>query len=435
MPKFSFTAIDSKTREPRNGTIDAPDRETAQRFLINKGAEVIGIAEVKEQRTVEDWLAMKRAVPLQSMVYFTRQMATLLNSGMPLLLSVQTLAENEENARLQRALLGVALQIEDGQPMQTAMRKYPDVFDTRYIAMVEAGDKSSHLDDAMLELATDLEKRASLEKSVKSASLYPKIVLGIAFLILSGLLVFIVPKFAQIFEDAVAGQPPDPDTGEKPDASLPKLTQIVVKMSEVLYPAGARDLAWMGQVALRFVGAAIVILVLRKIAKKILERPGPRYRFDNFKLHAPMKFGDLVTKLAIARFARSFASLLKSGMTQSEALPIVAETSGNAVISTALLEAEIAVSQGKSLSGTLERSGAFPLTVTKMIGVGEDTGDLDKMLEKIAEFYEAEVEVKIKGLTQLIEPLMIVVLGGMVGTVVIAMYMPMITIYEKVGAG
>jgi type IV pilus assembly protein PilC len=370
-------------------------------------------------------------VPLKNLVYFTRQLATMHRSGMPLLESLNSLAEGEENPRLKEALLDVNSQVQAGLPLYAAFGAHPDIFEPRYVAMIRAGDTSGDLSLALRELANDLEKRSSMEKAIKSATVYPRVITGVAFIILSGLMIFMVPRFANIFEQT-ASQTCAP--GSECSAQLPGLTRVVRNISGLLYPEFALNIFWF----LNVIGRFIVLIGLFSLARFLIRRalkssPALRRRWDRFKLNAPFRIGPLVQKVAIARFARSYASLLKSGITSVEALPIVAETSGNIIIAEAINKARDDILEGKPLWAPLAQSGAFPPTVIQMIRSGESTGKVDEMLDRVAEFYEEEVELSIKGLSSLIEPLMLVVVGGAIGIVIISLYLPMFQMYDNIG--
>jgi type IV pilus assembly protein PilC len=253
-----------------------------------------------------------------------------------------------------------------------------------------------------------------------------------AFLVLSGLMLTIVPMFANIFKTTVASTY-TPGSGPPPSTALPAMTQFMLNLSHLLYPDSPKNLEWLGQVVLRFIILGVLIFALKRLVRYVLFQPGPRRRWDAFKLRAPMKVGPLVQKIVVARFARTFSSLLASGIQAVDALPIAAETAGNAIVSDALMKAQSQMLAGGTIYEPLERSGAFPIIVTRMIKIGEESGQLELMLQKVAEFFEEEVELKIKGLTSLLEPLMIIFLGSLIGVVIISCYLPMFDIYNKIG--
>lgn len=434
MPRYSYTALDNEgERQP--GTIDAPSEKRAREFLSEKGLTVLGMASAKEPAKIEDILARYQAVKPDSIVYFTRQLATMVESGISIVLSVSTLAEQETNPKFAAILNEVSIKVESGEQLNRAFAEHPETFDDLYVAIMRAGEESGQLPNSLDELAQELKKRTRLKKAVKSAMMYPKAVTILSFLVLSGLMLTIVPTFAHIFKTTVASTY-DPTSGQPPPSTaLPSLTQFMLNISHLLYPDSAKNLMWFGQVALRFVALAVLVYAIRRLIRYILRHPGPRRRWDAFKLRAPMRIGPLAQKIVVARFARTFSSLLASGIQAVDALPIAAETAGNAIVSDALIRAQTQMLAGGTIHEPLERSGAFPIIVTQMIKIGEESGQLELMLQKVADFFEEEVELKIKGLTSLLEPLMIIVLGSLIGIVIISCYLPMFDIYSKIGGG
>ena len=430
MPEYTYTALDPDTRKPQKGKVRAIDQKQAELYLGERGLEIMGIAEIKESKNVEDMIARHRPVPLGSLVFFTRQLSTMNNAGMPLLKSLNGLAETEGNPKLKDALDSISSDVKSGKSLQDGMRKYPDIFDVRYVAMVEAGDASGNLSSSLQELASELEKRASMEKAVKSATTYPKVIGGFAFFVLSGLMIFMIPKFAQIFEETAATTCP---ADKVCSSDLPGLTQFVKNLSLLVYPEFNASFLWVGSVFLRFAAAIVVFMIIKKIIKAILKRPGPRERFDAFKLRAPMKLGPLMQKIAVARFARTYSSLISSGITAVDALPIVADTAGNKIISDAIKQAQIDILEGKQLHVPLEQSGAFPPIVIQMIKSGEETGQVDEMMAYIADYYEEEVDSAISSLSSIIEPLMLVAVGSLIGLALISIYLPMFKMYDNIG--
>lgn len=433
MPLFDYIAMEKSGGPPKKGRIKAPTKTEAHEELDKQGLAPLSIELYKEPIAVEDIMARFQAIKPDVLVYFTRQLATMLDSGMMPVQSLNALAEQEENAKFKEIIEDISRQINTGSSMADAFAEHPATFDRLYVAMLRAGEESGELPRSLGSLAFQLERAATLRKAVKSATIYPKIVLGAAFLILSVLLLTIVPTFANLFEEIVASTY-NPNSGEPPPSTdLPVLTQIVVGASHALYPEGDKTLAWWGQVALRFFVLFIAIMAARKLIRYTLRQEGPRRRWDQFKLNAPMGFGKLIQKISVARFARTYSSLLASGITAAEALDIVADTAGNVLISEAVMNAKAQVMAGATINETLGRSGVFPPTVIKMIEVGEETGKMEEMLSKIADFFEEEVDLQIKGLTSLIEPLMILFVGGAVGVIIIAVYLPLFGIYDKIG--
>lgn len=434
MAIYKYIALD-KLGKRQSGTIDAPSEELSLQKLREEGLTPLEIALAKEPNNVEDILARFREVPSEKLVYFARQLATMIDSGMTPLRSLAALEEQEDNPRFKDIIGQVISRIEDGTPMWVALEEHPRTFSRLFIAMVRSGEESGSLDQALSELANQLEKAEKLRKAIRSATLYPKIILSFAFLILSGILIFIVPRFTTIFKDTVAQSAPPVPGQAAPDTSLPLPTEIVVSLSNLLYPAGDKDFAWVINISIRFLLLLGLIFFIRRLVRYVLSQPGPRATWDAFKLRAPMKIGPLIQKITVARFARTFSSLLAAGISPVQAMEIVADTSGNVLISSAVLQARQEMLSGSTISETLAKSGAFPAIVVRMIEVGEETGRLEDMLEKIADFFEEEVDIAIRGLTSLVEPLMILGVGLVIGAVIIAIYLPMLSIYDKIGAG
>lgn len=434
MPSFAFIATDDQGNR-RTGKIEAPSRSSAYNKLRENDMHPLSLEPIKQSANIEDILDRFRGIKPDVLVYFTRQLATMIDSGMSPLRAIGTLQEQERNPKFKEILSTVVAEVENGTPLSEAMREHPEAFSRLYVAMVRSGEESGSLHNALNELAAQLEKQSRLNKAIKSALLYPKIVLAFSFIIVSGLLMTIVPKFSKIFQESVESSY-NPASGEpKPSADLPALTQVILDLSRLLYPEGTRDFLWILEVAGRFILLFIIIFLIAKLIRYILSQEDPRRRWDQFKLRAPMKIGPLVQKIVIARFSRTFASLLRAGVPAVEAMNIVADTSGNVIVSEAVLKAREQMLAGSSIYEPLAQSGAFPVTVTKMIQVGEETGKLELMLVKIAEFFEEEVDISIKGLTSIIEPLMIIIIGLVIGLVILSIYLPMFSIYDKVGTG
>lgn len=434
MARFEYVAL-AKDGRRQSGMIDSPSKELALAKLRDEGFMPLAVEPLKEAAKLEDVWRRIRPVPAATLVYFSRQLATMVDSGMSPLRALATLEEQEENPKFRECLTDVIANVESGQPMADAMAAHPEIFDRLYISMVRAGEASGNLHGTLNEIASQLEKQARLRKAIKGAMTYPKVVMGMAFVIVSGLLMFLVPRFANMFETIAKNAPREPGA-PPPDTSLPGLTQAVVTISQLLYPAGNKDLMWLLNVAGRFAVIIImVVFVIPAIIRRLMRNDNIRRRWDSFKLRAPMRIGPLVQKVIVARFARTFASLLRSGVPAQESLTIVAETSGNILVAEAVLEARDRMMAGSTISEPLAQSGVFPNIVARMIEVGEESGRLSDMLVKIAEFYEEDVDEAIKGLSSLIEPLMIVALGGIVGVIIIAIYLPILTVQSKISGG
>jgi type IV pilus assembly protein PilC len=343
-------------------------------------------------------------IKLKEVAVFSRQFATMINSGLTLLRSLSILADQTSNKELARIVGEVRRDVERGSALSAALAKHPKAFSRLYVAMVRSGETGGSLDVVLLRLATTIEKQVELRRKVKSAMTYPVVVGIIVILILMAMLIFVVPMFKGMYADL--------------NAKLPLPTMILLAVSngfKKFFP-------------LVFLGAGFGIWSL----KRYVATPAGRRQLDAFKLRVPV-FGQLAHKTALARFSRSLAALVRAGVPILDALDIVAETAGNTVLAEAAADTQAAVKAGESLARPLEAHPVFPPMVVQMIAVGEETGALDELLEKIADFYDSEVEATVDALTSLIEPLLIVVMGVAVGGMVIALYMPMFSIIGKIG--
>src|SRR3954452_14223851 len=340
-------------------------------------------------------------VKLKDVQVFSRQFATMINSGLTLLRSLTILAQQTENPALADIIDQVRIDVERGASLSQALSKHPKVFSRLYIAMIRAGETGGVLDSVLLQLSTTIEKQVELKGKIKSAMTYPVAVLGLVMVILTAMLVFVVPMFKKLYA-SLGGK-------------LPAPTQLLLVLSSGF-------VKFFPLVILFDVGAVIGF-------KKWIQTDGGRAHWDALKLRVPI-FGKLVHKAGLARFSRTFSVLLRSGVPILESLEITSETVGNVVISKAIKDVQTGVKAGESISRPLEGHKVFPPMVVQMMNVGEETGALDELLDKIAMFYEQEVEATVAALTSLLEPLLIVVLGGAVGGMVIALYMPMFNVIK-----
>jgi type IV pilus assembly protein PilC len=343
-------------------------------------------------------------IKLKDVSVFSRQFSTMINSGLTLLRSLSILSEQTQNKELARIIGEVRKDVERGSALSIALAKHPKAFSRLYVAMVRSGETGGSLDVVLSRLAMTIEQQVGLRRKVKSAMTYPVAVGVIVMLIVVAMLIFVVPMFKGMYADL--------------DAKLPAPTLILLTVSN----------AFKKFFPLVFAGAGFGVWSL----KRYISTPAGRRRWDAFKLRAPV-FGQLVHKTALARFSRSLAALVRSGVPILDALEIVSETAGNTIVADAVTQTQAAVKSGDSLHRPLEAHPVFPPMVTQMIAVGEETGALDELLEKIADFYDAEVEATVDALTSLIEPLLIVVMGVAVGGMVVALYMPMFSIIGKIG--
>ena len=341
-------------------------------------------------------------IKLKDVAVFSRQFSTMINSGLTLLRSLSILAEQTQNKELARIIGEVRKDVERGSALSVALAKHPKAFSRLYVAMVRSGETGGSLDAVLSRLAMTIEQQVALRRKVKSAMSYPVVVGVIVVLIMIAMLIFVVPMFKGMYADL--------------DAKLPAPTLLLLAVSNAVkkfFP-------------LVILGAGFGIWSL----KRYIATPAGRHRWDALKLRAPV-FGQLAHKTALARFSRSLAALVRSGVPILDALEIVSETAGNSVVAEAVTETQAAVKSGESLARPLEAHPVFPPMVVQMIAVGEETGALDEMLEKIADFYEEEVDTAVAGLLTLLEPIMIAFLGGVVGGIVIAMYLPIFDLISQ----
>ncbi len=345
-------------------------------------------------------------VATKDIAIFFRQFSVMIDAGLPLVQCLEILAANQENPAFQKALTGIRQTVEGGATLSNAMRGYPKIFDDLTTNMIEAGETGGILDTILQRLSTYVEKAVKLRSAVKSALIYPVSVISIAVLIVGALLKFVVPIFANLF----AGL----------GVELPAPTRFVMSLSYLV-----STFWWL------FFGVLIALVIgIRQVRK----HPRGRYLWDNMMLHLPV-FGMVLRKIAVARFTRTLGTLITSGVPILEGLSITARTSGNAVLEQALMKVRKAIEEGRTIVDPLKESGVFPNMVTQMIGVGEATGAMDAMLQKIADFYEDEVDSATKDMLTLLEPVMISFLGVAVGGIVISLYMPLFSMISKLSGG
>ncbi|MBW1645908.1 MAG: type II secretion system F family protein [Deltaproteobacteria bacterium] len=338
---------------------------------------------------------LKGRVPEKNVVVFTRQFATMINAGLPIIQCLDIQAKQQEHKEFQKILLAVKEDVEKGETLAEALRKHPKVFDDLYCNMVDAGEMGGALDVILNRLAFFMEKAMKLKKKVKGALVYPASVVVVAIIVVAIMMIFVIPSFQQMF------------TGF--GADLPWLTQVVVNISY-----------FMRHNILLIIGMLIAVGVA---FRAIYKTEKGRHFIDRIFLKLPV-FGILLRKVAVARFTRTLGTMVSSGVPILTSLEIVAKTAGNVVIEKAILATRDSISQGKTIAEPLEESGIFPPMVVQMISVGESTGALDEMLTKIADFYDDEVDAAVAALTSLIEPLLMVFLGSVLGTMIVAMYLP-----------
>ena len=408
----------------RSVRIQASDLATARKLLRRRGikATTLQVEDAKTTRkpgetkganrsggrqgllSLDLSAAFEKAPGVREKAVFASKLAALVDAGVPIVRSLDLMASQQRLPMFKRALVQIGLDVNQGTAMAAAMRQWPKVFDKLSIAMVEAGEAGGVLDESLKRLAKLLEDNARLQNQIKGALGYPVAVLAIAILVFLGMTIFLIPTFAGIFEDL--------------GAELPLFTQLMVDLSELLRSS----------VALVFAGALLVMVWM--FSRYYATHKGRRV-VDRFMLKLPL-FGDLIMKTATAQFCRIFSSLTRAGVPILMSLEISSETAGNSIISDAILDSRSLVQEGVLLSTALTRQKVLPDMALSMLSIGEETGEMDQMLSKVADFYEDEVSASVKALTSMLEPAMIVVVGGIVGSILLAMYLPMFTVFDQI---
>lgn len=398
MATFSYTAR-TRTGTQRRGTIVADNRDLAMMRLNQMGLVADKLVETKGALAGAKRVNLNRSVKSAELLVFTRQLSTIVSAGLPLMQGLDILAEQCEDPNFAAVINAVGQEVESGETFSDALRKFPRAFPDLYVSMVRAGEAGGDLDGVLLQLADYLEESEELKRRIKSAMTYPVVAFCMIILIATGLIVFVVPQFAEIFGSF--------------GKALPLPTQILINISKFLHQ-------WWSWLVI--IGAIVGIVVGLKMYGKTT---AGKYNLDAVKLRMPV-FGDLQRKVAISRFTRTLSTLTRSGVAILQAMEIVERTAGNEVYARAVRAAGESVRNGETLAEPLARSQVFPAMVTRMIGVGEKTGALESMLMKIADFYDSEVRAKVDALTSLIEPILIGMMGVVVGGIVIALFMPIL---------
>ncbi|HEY6638775.1 MAG TPA: type II secretion system F family protein [Solirubrobacterales bacterium] len=410
MSTYAFRAVDV-AGVPSRGEVDAETKAQVTEQLRERGLIVLDVSETNEAFKLERAFDRFRGIKTRDLSVFARQFATLIASGMPMLRSLYTLEDQTEDERLRDAIAGVRNDVEAGSSLADAMGRRPQIFDNLFRAMVRSGESSGRLDEALDRIAFQLEKLDALKREIRSAVLYPAFVFAAAMVIMLAVVIFIVPIFASAFKEAVADQP-----GES--AALPTLTQIMINISNFLK---GYWFIWV---------PGLVALVIGFFQWK--KTDSGREWWDRIKLRLPVHVGDIVQKAAVARWSRTFSGAVSSGVPLLESIQLTGQTAGNYQVEKAMEDVYASVQSGGTLAHPIEEADVFPAMVGHMVSVGEESGQLEHMLTKIADFYETEVDAKVKALTSLIEPAMIAIVGGMVGFIVIAMYLPLFSLYDKI---
>ncbi len=383
------------------GELSAADRDAAISQLRSQGITVATIEEKEKAKVFGD---RKQKITDKDLVIFTRQFATMIDAGLPLVQCLEILSTQCDNKSLGKLLADVRMDVESGKTYTDALKKHPRVFDNLYGIMVQAGEIGGILDTILTRLAVQMEKALKLKAQIKSAMYYPAAIVSVAVIVVAVLMVWVIPIFAKMFTE-VGG-------------ALPGPTQFVISVSEFMQ----RYILFMA------VGAAVGLWAL----KRYYDTPNGRLKIDTYALKLPV-VGGLIRKVAVAQFTRTLGTMLQSGVPIMDALEVVARASGNKVVENAILTARTSVGEGKTLADPIGKTEVFPPMVVQMISVGEATGALDSMLIKIADFYDDEVDAAVAGLTSLLEPALMVFLGVVIGFIVIAMYLPIFKLASVVG--
>ncbi|MBO9532295.1 MAG: type II secretion system F family protein [Solirubrobacteraceae bacterium] len=401
MSTFAWKAVDAMGSQT-SGTIDAETKNAVIDQLRSKGLVVL---EVKDKQTSKEiTLPGMGGIKSTDLTIMTRQLATMISSGMTIMRALMIIEAQTQNKTLRDALMAITKDVEGGQPLSDSLEKYPKIFSPLYVSMVRAGETGGVLDSSLLRVADQLEAADSLRRQVKSAMMYPLVVFAFAIIVMTAMLVFVVPTFVGIFKDF--------------GGELPKLTQLTMNASEIVKGY------WYLIFGSGF-GAWIMF-------KRWRQTDGGRRAWERFTLRIPMKIGDIVQKIALARWSRTLSALTGAGVPLLLALDVTGKTSGNAVIEETMENVIASVKSGGTITGPLRQSTVFPAMVTHMVAVGEETGQMEEMLAKIADFYEDQVDAAVKSLTSIIEPIMIIFIGAIVGFVVISMYLPMFKVYQAI---
>jgi type IV pilus assembly protein PilC len=401
MSTYVFKAMDVAGVKAR-GEVEADSKQAVADQLKARGMIVLEIADKHASREIE--LSFMQHVKAQDLAVFSRQLSTMISSGMSILRALYVLEEQTESKFLKGTIIAVRKDVEAGLSLSDAMGRHPKVFNTLFVAMTRAGEAGGVLEGSLLRVANQLEKDASLRRQIRSAMIYPIMVITFAVGIMMALVAFLVPVFEGVFKQF--------------GGELPAITKVSVAMSHAVT----------GYYWAIFGGAIAAVIAFVKWKSSKWGRP----QWDRFRLRVPMKIGAIVQEVAIARWSRTLAALTSAGVPLLLALEITGKTGGNITVEEAMDGVIASVKRGGTIAAPLANAPIFPTMVTHMVGVGEETGALDTMLDKIADFYEDRVDASVKALTSILEPIMIIVIGGIVGFIVISMYMPLFTVYNHI---
>jgi len=401
MASYVFKALDV-SGVPAKGEVEAKSKQDVADQLKARGLIVVDIAH--KYRSKELNIDLFSRVKAKDLAVASRQLATMVTSGLSILRALHVLETQTQSKLLRETIAEVRGDVEAGLLLSDALERHPKVFGPLYVAMVRAGETGGVLEDCLMRTADQLEKDAALRRQVRSAMVYPAVVITFALLVLLALVAFLIPVFEGVFKQF--------------PGKLPALSQFMVNASHLLTKR------WY----------VLIVVVVALVSGFIYLRRSKwgREHWDSFKLRIPMKIGEVVQKVAIARWSRTFAALSSAGVPVLQAIEITGKTAGNAVVEKSMGEVITSVKSGGTISEPLRRCKAFPSMVSHMIGVGEETGALDTMLTKVADFYDSEVEAAVKALTSILEPVMIIFVGGIVGVIVVSMYLPLFSVYNSI---
>ena len=401
MSTYVFKALDASGGKAR-GEVEADSKQAVSDQLKSRGLIVLEISDKHASREIE--LSFLKRVKATELAVFSRQLSTMISSGMSILRALYVLEDQTESKFLKETIVSVRKDVEAGLSLSEAMIRHPKVFNSLFVAMTQAGEMGGVLEDALLRVADQLQKDAGLRRQIKSAMIYPTMVIIFAVGVMLALVAFLVPVFVGVFKQF--------------GGELPALTQVSVLLSELVT----------GYWWLLFGGTFAVLAAFFKWKRTTWGRR----QWDHFRLHVPMKIGTIVQQVAVARWSRTLASLTAAGVPLLQALEITGRTGGNAVVEESMDGVIASVKRGGTIAAPLAQAAIFPAMVTHMVGVGEETGALDAMLSRVAEFYEEQVEASVKALTSILEPIMIIVIGSIVGFIVISMYLPLFEVYNRI---
>jgi type IV pilus assembly protein PilC len=402
MPVYKWVAETRKGRVLK-GELEATDERIARLQLKRRNLNVKKL-KAKPKDLFENVAFMQPKVTRKDVVIFTRQFSTMIDAGLPLVQGLTVLTEQADNKTFKNILKGITKDVEGGSTLAEALKKHPKVFDDLYVNLVAAGEVGGVLDTVLQRLASYIEKAEKLRSKIKGAMIYPAVVVAIAVIVLSVILIFVIPVFEEMFKSV--------------GSALPLPTQFVVDLSRFV----KSNVHYL-------IGAFILLGVLFRFYRRSV---GGRKRTDALLLKLPV-FGPLLKKVAVARFTRTLSTMISSGVPILDALEIVAKTSGNVILEEVIYEVRASIAEGQTIAEPLSETGIFPAMVVQMISVGEATGALDTMLEKIADFYDDEVDAAVEALTSMLEPLLMVFLGGTIGGMVVAMYLPIFKMAAALG--